>query len=159
MSSRLQASRQLTVNIVVVGSKQKTDTWITLGIDVFESRLKPIMKLNTVYVKNDQQLIKTWNDIKMKGKGGDIGDGVRIALDENGIENTSHEFHKIFYKGIESSGSTISFAIGGANGLPVEIKKSSSYVLSLSKMTWTHQMARLLLIEQIYRSSEIQKVS
>ena len=54
---------------------------------------------------------------------------------------------------------TQSFFIGGADGLPAELKADRSRLLSLSKLTFTHQMARLLLVEQIYRATEIRKGS
>jgi 23S rRNA (pseudouridine1915-N3)-methyltransferase len=62
------------------------------------------------------------------------------------------------YKSFEDGGSHVSFIIGGFAGLPDGIR-SAYPLLTLSKMTWTHQMARLLLLEQIYRASEIFKGS
>jgi 23S rRNA (pseudouridine1915-N3)-methyltransferase len=53
----------------------------------------------------------------------------------------------------------MAFVIGGAEGLPRELKEGNKPLLSLSKMTWPHQMARMLLAEQIYRASEIRKGS
>ena len=88
--------------------------------------------------------------------------GVRIALDEYGLEQTSKQFTETLYNSIEKGGATVTFAIGAAEGLPKEIKfcseNSKQLSISLSKMTWTHQMARLLLMEQIYRATEIKKV-
>ena len=60
----LRCYTALTLNVLVVGSKQKTEGWIQSGIDTFETRLKSIMKVNTVFIKNDQQLIKAWEDAK-----------------------------------------------------------------------------------------------
>ena len=68
------------------------------------------------------------------------------------------DFSAYFYKNVQDGGASINFVIGGFDGLPdILLKKYPS--LSLSKMTWTHQMARLLLIEQIYRATEIYKGS
>jgi len=58
-----------------------------------------------------------------------------------------------------NQGSRIAFAIGGAEGLPPQIIKQAAYILSLSPLTFTHQITRLILIEQIYRALEIEKGS
>jgi 23S rRNA (pseudouridine1915-N3)-methyltransferase len=64
------------------------------------------------------------------------------------------------YSWLEEGGSRLTFVIGGAEGLPQEIKQQQQRdMLSLGMMTFTHQFARLLLMEQIYRASEIKKGS
>jgi 23S rRNA (pseudouridine1915-N3)-methyltransferase len=59
---------------------------------------------------------------------------------------------------MEKGGANVTFIIGAYDGLPEEIR-SKYPLISLSQMTWTHSMARLLLIEQVYRASEIRKGS
>ena len=59
---------------------------------------------------------------------------------------------------MERGGSRLSFIIGGAEGLPAEVRADATLV-SLSRLTFTHQMARLVLAEQIYRATEIRKGS
>lgn len=81
-----------------------------------------------------------------------------MALDENGKQFDSIQFSKTLYDGFEDGGAHVSFIIGGFAGLPQEIRDNFP-LISLSQMTWTHQMARLLLIEQIYRAYEIRKGS
>ncbi len=77
-----------------------------------------------------------------------------ITLEIEGKQMTSEEFaskiDKIF---IENS--NITFIIGGSYGLDEEIKKLSSFKLSFSKMTFPHQLFRLILLEQIYRAFKI----
>lgn len=59
-------------------------------------------------------------------------------------------------KDAENAGfSQLSFIIGGASGLSPEVKNACDFKLSLSKMTFTHRMARVLLLEQIYRAENI----
>jgi 23S rRNA (pseudouridine1915-N3)-methyltransferase len=59
-----------------------------------------------------------------------------------------------------TGGSRLAFVIGGAEGLPASIKGSRQYEFwSLSKLTFTHQWARVLLTEQLYRATEIRKGS
>ena len=71
-----------------------------------------------------------------------------IALDETGLQFTSKEFAAYLNKITQP----IAFVIGGAYGLSEEVKVRSHAMLSLSKMTMPHIMARVMLIEQIYRA-------
>ena len=82
-----------------------------------------------------------------------IGDNSRIvALDEKGKEFSSAEFARWFDAEQNSGVREIDFVIGGPEGLDASIVARSHLRLSLGKMTWTHEMCRLLLIEQIYRA-------
>ena len=80
---------------------------------------------------------------------------MKIALCVEGKQLSSEEFSSLI-KNAENSGfSQISFIIGGAFGLSEEVKKVCDFRLSLSKMTFTHRFARILLLEQIYRAENI----
>ena len=74
---------------------------------------------------------------------------------------TSERFSTNLYDWLENGGSRISFVIGGADGLPSTIRFSKDPPLqtkiSLSSLTFTHQFARTILMEQIYRAAEIRK--
>lgn len=83
-------------------------------------------------------------------------DAYIVVLDEVGIEFDSMEFAELLKK--QQSGNLsgkspgkITFVIGGAFGLPDAIKKQADILLSLSKMTFTHQMTKIILLEQLYR--------
>ncbi|TNF47576.1 23S rRNA (pseudouridine(1915)-N(3))-methyltransferase RlmH, partial [bacterium] len=82
---------------------------------------------------------------------------VRVALDQRGESMTSKEFavwmQKVTNKGVRR----VSFLLGGPHGLPDSAISDSSEVLSMSSMTLPHQMARLLLLEQIYRAFTIMR--
>jgi len=75
-----------------------------------------------------------------------------IALDERGEEFSSQKFAKLLDNFAVNSASEILFVIGGAYGLDDEIKSQANLVISLSKMTFPHLLARIVLIEQIYRA-------
>ncbi|SCA58474.1 Ribosomal RNA large subunit methyltransferase H [Chlamydiales bacterium SCGC AB-751-O23] len=81
-----------------------------------------------------------------------------IVLDETGEAFTSPNFSNFLFKEIENQGSRLTMIIGGAEGLSRELKLKGK-LISLSRMTFTHQMARLFLVEQIYRAFEIQRNS
>ena len=76
-----------------------------------------------------------------------------ITLDETGKQYTSRDFSSLIYDNLNYR--HISFVIGGAYGLSDIIINKADIVLSLSKMTYTHEMARLILIEQLYRAYTI----
>lgn len=140
---------RLTTNIFIVGKRNGGEEWIQSGCEEYEKRLKPVMDVTTVFLKSDEELIKTSRQLK----------GAVFALDETGKQYSSLDFTNVLYeKGFIVGGSQVNFLVGGFSGLPIEIK-NKFHLLSLSKMTWTHQMARLLLIEQIYRAAEIRKGS
>lgn len=82
-----------------------------------------------------------------------------ICLDPNGKHFSSEEFSHFIFKQLEKEGSRLSFVIGGPEGLPKEVLEKGSHCISFSKMTFTHQQARLLLLEQLYRSIQIRKGS
>ncbi|NTV24118.1 MAG: 23S rRNA (pseudouridine(1915)-N(3))-methyltransferase RlmH [Nanoarchaeota archaeon] len=77
-----------------------------------------------------------------------------IALSEEGKAFSSIEFAKLM-KQISDEKAYLSFVIGGPDGLSEEVKNRADIIISLSKMTFTHEMCRLFLIEQIYRASMI----
>jgi 23S rRNA (pseudouridine1915-N3)-methyltransferase len=77
-----------------------------------------------------------------------------IALDEHGKELTSIEFAKFFKDNINQN---LCFIIGGPDGLDKSVLDKVDYTFAISRMTLTHEMARLFLIEQIYRAFSIIK--
>lgn len=73
-----------------------------------------------------------------------------VVLDEKGKELSSMDFSK-FIGERKDNGDRIAFIIGGPHGLSENLKKSADLLMSMSKMTFTHQMVRLFLLEQVYR--------
>lgn len=82
-------------------------------------------------------------------------DGFKIALCVEGEELSSEAFAEKLGKIQLSGNSTITFIIGGSLGLDEKIKQSADFRLSFSKMTFPHQLMRLILAEQIYRAFKI----
>ena len=79
------------------------------------------------------------------------------VLDVSGEALSSEEFAKKIAALNLNGISNLTFAIGGAFGLSEELRRAAAFRLSLSKMTLTHQMARLVLVEQIYRAFKINR--
>ena len=79
------------------------------------------------------------------------------VLDVAGVELSSEDFAKKISALTVDGVSCLTFAIGGAFGLSDELRRAADFRLSLSRMTLTHQMARLILAEQIYRAFKINR--
>lgn len=75
-----------------------------------------------------------------------------FALDPKGISFSTESFAQLI-----RGRNDLTFAIGGANGLSDEVKRLAEKVISLSAMTFTHEIARVLVLEQIYRAMTIEK--
>ena len=82
-------------------------------------------------------------------------DNFNIILDGRGKELSSLEFATFISQTISRQNKDIAFFIGGADGFDEEFLKKGNFVLSLSKLTFPHELARLILLEQIYRAFTI----
>jgi 23S rRNA (pseudouridine1915-N3)-methyltransferase len=80
-----------------------------------------------------------------------------VLLDVGGKAITSHQLAETIEKWQVGGTKEVSFIIGGASGVSEEIRGKSDYLLSLSFLTFTHEMARVLLLEQLYRGYSIIK--
>ena len=141
----------------------KTDkNWVKDGLDIYTSRLKhyiPFTINEIPELKNVSALTK--EQIKTK-KGELLMKCIRptdhvILLDEHGKEFTSVEFARFIQGKISYEGKDMAFIIGGAYGFSEEIYKRADSKISLSKMTFSHQMVRTIFAEQLYRAFTIIK--
>jgi 23S rRNA (pseudouridine1915-N3)-methyltransferase len=80
-----------------------------------------------------------------------------VLLDSQGTQLTSEELASFLDTHQNRSPQPLLFAIGGADGFSEEARKSASFVLSLSRMTFPHELARVVLLEQLYRALSILK--
>ena len=80
-----------------------------------------------------------------------------VAMDERGRELSSHEFALFLNGALEKGTRDMAFVIGGAMGLDESVTRGSTTVLAMSRWTLTHEMARLVLLEQLYRAFTIIK--
>jgi 23S rRNA (pseudouridine1915-N3)-methyltransferase len=79
-----------------------------------------------------------------------------IALDSRGKQLTSEDLAEFLRKQQDSSAQLL-FAVGGADGLSEQVLQRASFKLSLGKMTFSHELARVVLLEQLYRAFTILK--
>jgi len=83
------------------------------------------------------------------------GDQYVVLLDEKGKEMRSTAFAAMLNQRFISGGKTLTFILGGAYGVDDKIKNRADYILSLSPMTFPHQLVRLVFAEQLYRALTI----
>ena len=148
------------ISLLTVG---KTDSgWVREGLETYASRLRRYIPFSVIEIpdlKNAASLSK--EQVKEKeGESilGNIGprDSV-ILLDERGKEYTSIEFAKEIERMMVSGGKNIVFVTGGAFGFSDAVYARCDGKVSLSKMTFTHQMVRAVFTEQSYRAFTIIK--
>jgi 23S rRNA (pseudouridine1915-N3)-methyltransferase len=125
------------------------EKYLIEGINYYINLIRTYAKLSIVEIKEEKgRDIK--KSLQLEGKKILKQTKSYILLDEKGKALNSAEFSKLL-----KDREVIDFVIGGAYGVSDEIKKKASLTISLSKMTFTHEIARLLLLEQIYRSITI----
>lgn len=147
------------ITLLTVG---KTDVkWVAEGLALYESRLSHYARFSIVEIpqlKNVSALSK--DSIKVKEgelilKNVKEGDRL-VLLDERGEEFTSIKFAAKLEKLLQGS-SDIVFTVGGAYGFSEAVYSRADSLMSLSKMTFSHQMVRAIFAEQLYRAFTILK--
>ena len=114
----------------------------------------------------DQELFDAFCSDKKEKEQGETKEGEKILsilkkndfiilLDENGEQISSVGFSKFIQKKLNSGMKTLTFIVGGPYGFSDEVKAISQQQLSLSKMTFSHEMVRLFFTEQLYRAFSI----
>jgi len=82
-------------------------------------------------------------------------DAFVVALDEKGVDLSSHELAVKLQTWQESRAKALVFIIGGADGLSEDVKNRADFLLGLGRKTWPHHLARIMLLEQLYRAQQI----
>ncbi len=150
----------MNITLLTVG---KTDrNWVWDGFEIYRSRLKHYIPFTLVEIpelKNASSLSKE----QIKEKEGQLimkclrdSDEV-ILLDEKGREYTSVEWAGMISKRLSAGSRNIVFVIGGAYGFSPQVYGRASSLVSLSRMTFSHQMVRTIFLEQLYRAFTIIK--
>ena len=148
------------IKLIVVG---KTNTaYLKTGENEYENRLKHYCNFEEIIINNVKNGSKfSKNELKIKEgdlilKNLESIDKV-ILLDNNGKINSSYGFSNFLKKNILNSTKNLVFIVGGAYGFSLDVYNRANNKLSLSKMTFSHQMVRLIFKEQLYRAFTILK--
>ena len=146
------------VLIIAVG-KVKAD-YAQLGCQIFIDRIRRYFPMEVVETR----------DIKRRNKGSanqyklEEAAAIRaaiprgafvVALDERGQQSRSRSFATWIEKRRDTAVSNLVFIIGGPDGLNAQLRSEAGRVMALSELTFSHELARLLLLEQIYRAATI----
>jgi len=129
------------VKIITIGKCK--EAWLASALSEYIKRLQGKMSIEWVLAKDDHQLSQLAQQEPF------------IALHPEGTLLTS----EILSKKVISWGMRLNFVIGGAEGIEKDLLDKAQFCWSLSPLTFTHQITRLILVEQLYRATEIERGS
>lgn len=144
------------INLIAIGKKMPD--WISHGIEHYKKQLPKNYNFTiTALESQTRKSISAENTKNLEEKlilDAASGSSLLIAFDELGKQQSSKELSKSIEKW-QLEGESVAMIIGGADGLSSELKQKCNLIWSLSNLTLTHSMARLLLVEQLYRGHSL----
>lgn len=143
------------IKLIVIGKIK--ESYLIEAIKEYEKRIKPFGDLKIIELK---EFTSNDSNKNLKEEGKLILETISsndfvITLEINGKMLDSVELAEYIKKHYTYQNKTLTFVIGSSNGLCNEIKQRSDYQLSFSKMTFPHQLMRVIFLEQIYRAFSI----
>ncbi|WHY00721.1 23S rRNA (pseudouridine(1915)-N(3))-methyltransferase RlmH [Neobacillus sp. DY30] len=153
----------MNISIITVGKLK--EKYLKMGIDEYLKRLNAYAKIEVIEVADEKapEVLSESEMVQVKQKEGErilakiSQDTYVIALAINGKMQSSEELADTLDKLATYGKSKIAFVIGGSLGLSEEVLKRANEQLSFSKMTFPHQLMKLILVEQIYRAYRINR--
>lgn len=153
------------MNISIISVGKLKEKYLKMGIDEYVKRLSSYAKVDLIEVADEkapEQLSEAEMEIVKKKEGerilAKVPDGTFVyALAIDGKMKSSEELAEGLEKQMTYGSSKIAFVIGGSLGLHKEVLNRANEKLSFGRMTFPHQLMRLVLLEQIYRSFRIMK--
>lgn len=148
------------MNIKVLAIGRTDDKQLQQLIELYVKRLSHYVKFELDIIP-DLKNTKNLSEAQQKEKEGELilkklsPTDILILLDENGKQFTSVDFSSYLQKRMNSGIKTLVFVIGGPYGFSESVYAKAQGKVSLSKMTFSHQMVRLFVVEQIYRAFTI----
>ncbi|MFD0862436.1 23S rRNA (pseudouridine(1915)-N(3))-methyltransferase RlmH [Sungkyunkwania multivorans] len=150
------------MNIKLMAVGKTDDKHLQALIDVYQKRLGHYIKFELDIIP-DIKKAKNLSEEQQKQKEGALilnklqPTDMLVLLDENGKQFSSVQFSDYLQKRMNAGTKTLAFAIGGPYGFSKEVYSKAQGKISLSSMTFSHQMVRLFFIEQLYRAFTILK--
>ena len=150
------------MEIALVSIGKISTPWIKNGVAEFENRISRYIKFISKEIPDLKRAASLSNE-KIKEMEGDLilnelsTSDLTVLLDEKGKEFTSREFADWIQKQMGSGRKRLVFVIGGPFGFSQKVYDRADFKVALSKLTFTHEMAKLFFCEQIYRSMTIIK--
>ncbi|MDD6697238.1 MAG: 23S rRNA (pseudouridine(1915)-N(3))-methyltransferase RlmH [Veillonellaceae bacterium] len=153
------------MKITIVCAGRLKEKYLTAGIAEYKKRLTPFtqFEIREIHEEKMPDALSDAEKQQVLGREGErllkqVPDGSYLyVLDVYGEEKSSEELADELGRLMVQGRSSITFLIGGAFGLSEDVRRAADCRLSFSRMTFTHQMVRLLLVEQIYRAFKIQR--
>ncbi len=136
------------------------DKYLEEGMAIFEKRLKHYLNLEVILLPDIKQGGKLPSD-QLKSKEGESilsrlkNDDCLILLDERGKQYSSEQFASTMEQWFQLPYKRLVFQVGGAFGFSDAVYERANFKISLSSMTFSHQMVRLFFLEQLYRAMTI----
>lgn len=148
------------MNIKIIAVGKIKEMYIKDALSEYFKRLMPYCSLSVIEIPAeniyDENIAEKYKEIEGEKILANLkSDSYIITLEINGKSLSSNDFANTIKEISRSGINELVFIIGGANGLHKNVCAKSNLKLSFSKMTFTHQMIRLILIEQIYRAYKI----
>ena len=141
------------INVVCVGTLK--EKYLKDAVSEYQKRISGFCKINVIEVKDVDFGEGEGNILKSKKQEAELlkkyKKGFNIALEIEGENFTSPALAKTLKNIFDNKNSTITFFIGGSNGIDRDFSDSLDMKLSFSKLTFPHQLMRVILLEQIYR--------
>ena len=146
------------VKLILVGKTK--DAWIREGIGHYQKLLQKYAEFQIIEIK-EEKITRSKDEKNILGAEGQRvskylkKDTLCMALDVRGYELSSEEFADLLEKSLNRGHNSFTFILGGALGISEKILQACPVKLSLSRMTFTHELSRIILLEQIYRAFSI----
>ena len=146
------------MNIKLIYISNNKSNNIESLVNNYEKKINHFINYQSIGLKNKNQfsekklIQKSDSDLILKNIN---ADDMVILIDENGKEYSTNEFSKFISNRIMDRTKNLIFIIGGAYGFSNELKELFKMKISLSKLTFSHDMARLFFCEQLYRALTI----
>ena len=147
------------ISLITIGDNE--GKYLANGFELYTKRLQHYVSFDTITIPSKKNKSNS-KEAAMQAEAKEIQKKLTpsdlvLLLDEKGKEYSSVDFAKQVQKHLNMPGKKMVFIIGGPYGFAPEIRERAQQTLSLSKMTFNHQMARLFFLEQLYRTMTILK--
>jgi 23S rRNA (pseudouridine1915-N3)-methyltransferase len=132
------------VKLTVLAVGKLKEAWVQAGCAEYEKRMRGKLPLEVIELRDAGEL-----DRRLPQR------AELWALDERGKQLSSEELATAIGRRMSAGTQGLAFAIGGADGLPADVIKRAAFTWSLGRLTLPHRLARLVLLEQLYRALSI----
>lgn len=148
------------MKLAVIAVGPTSTPFVREGISVYLNRLRRYLDVELIELPDIKSSRSMTSEAQKTAEGEMIlsrikGGDTMVLLDEHGRQFTSVEYSRELQKRMASGIKRLVMVIGGPYGFSDEVRQKASGMVSLSKMTFTHEMVRLFFIEQVYRAMTI----